>query len=70
MPRGGARPGAGRPKGYGRFNGEPTEPIRAPVQFVKAWYDEGMWKCCQKIVAAFRRGDFDEVETTETEQGK
>lgn len=32
-PRGGTRPGAGRPKGQGRF-GEPTRPIRIPESMV------------------------------------
>lgn len=38
---GGARPGAGRPKGQGRW-GEPTVPVRVPqsrVAAVKAWLD-------------------------------
>jgi DNA polymerase V len=30
MPRGGKRPGAGRPKGTGKY-GEPTVPVRVPV---------------------------------------
>lgn len=34
MSRGGARPGAGRPKGQGP-HGEPTKPIRIPVSMVE-----------------------------------
>ncbi len=34
-PRGGARPGAGRPKGQGKF-GEPTRPVRIPESLVDA----------------------------------
>jgi DNA polymerase V len=34
-PRGGARPGAGRPKGQGKF-GEPTQPVRVPERLVEA----------------------------------
>jgi DNA polymerase V len=33
MPRGGARPGAGRPKGQGKYN-EPTKPIRVPESMI------------------------------------
>lgn len=33
MPRGGVRPGAGRPKGQGRFK-EPTKPVRVPESMV------------------------------------
>lgn len=33
MPRGGARPGAGRPKGKGKF-GEATKPLRVPESLV------------------------------------
>lgn len=33
MPRGGARKGAGRPKGQGKYN-EPTKPIRIPESMV------------------------------------
>lgn len=33
MPRGGVRPGAGRPRGQGKFN-EPTKPLRVPVSMV------------------------------------
>lgn len=34
MKHGGARKGAGRPKGQGKF-GEPTKPIRLPVSLIK-----------------------------------
>lgn len=34
MPRGGVRPGAGRPKGTGRF-GEKTVPVRVPMSMVE-----------------------------------
>lgn len=33
-PRGGARPGAGRPKGQGKY-GEPTKPLRIPESMVE-----------------------------------
>ena len=33
MPRGGARPGAGRPKGQGKFKA-PTKPIRVPENMI------------------------------------
>ena len=33
MSRGGARPGAGRPKGQGKYN-EPTKPIRIPTSMI------------------------------------
>ncbi|OGT88945.1 MAG: DNA polymerase V [Gammaproteobacteria bacterium RIFOXYD12_FULL_61_37] len=35
MPRGGKRPGAGRPPGQGKF-GEPTQPLRVPVSRIEA----------------------------------
>lgn len=35
MPSGGARKGAGRPKGQGKYN-EPTKPIRLPVSIINA----------------------------------
>ena len=34
MPRGGARIGAGRPKGQGKYN-EPTKPIRIPASMIQ-----------------------------------
>ena len=33
MSRGGVRPGAGRPKGQGKYN-EPTKPIRIPTSMM------------------------------------
>lgn len=58
MPRGGARPGAGRPKGQGKYK-EPTKPIRVPesmveeiLQFVEsAGYQLPFYAC--KVQAGF-----------------
>jgi DNA polymerase V len=36
MPRGGAREGAGRPKGQGRYHGAETRPVRLPVEMIPA----------------------------------
>ena len=35
LPRGGARTGAGRPKGQGKF-GEKTKPIRIPISKIES----------------------------------
>ena len=40
MPRGGARIGAGRPKGQGKYN-EPTNPIRIPASMIQEILEYG-----------------------------
>lgn len=40
MKRGGVRPGAGRPKGLGKYN-EPTKAIRLPLSFIKTLEEQG-----------------------------
>lgn len=44
--RGGARPGAGRPRGTGKFN-EQTKPIRLPVSSIDHVLDFVWQKCLQ-----------------------
>jgi hypothetical protein len=39
MKRGGVRPGAGRPKGYGRWGDAETFSMRLPTT-VKTWWEE------------------------------
>lgn len=60
--RGGARPGAGRPKGQGRW-GEPTTPVRVPlsqVGVVKNWLAD-LAECHPSIHQAERLPDADHL---------
>jgi DNA polymerase V len=36
MPSGGSRKGAGRPKGKGKYQGEPTKAVRLPISIIAA----------------------------------
>ncbi len=47
MPRGGARAGAGRPKGQGKYRGAATQPVRVPITMipaVQAFLAEGAYR--------------------------
>ena len=67
MTRGGARPGAGRPKGQGKYS-EPTKPIRVPnslIDNVKAFINHKGYKIplyASKVQAGFPSPADDYVE--------